>query len=689
MSVPSKSLPHRRVPYGRRTRQIAWPIYTTLVCLLVVTACYKCASFAIEWLATHPGELAPSILLSRRDLANSKLAIVVPFTARDVSDVHANLGLWRNLGSACSTATATRTDIWFYFNKNATDLPESFIDMRETSPEYRDLDTCFGLKVLAFAGLTNSQDTYPGGINLMFFKLILGEGYQKQLAGYHAVFWMEPDVMPIKPYWVDTILNESIDGDFWIKGSPYLGDLLDASAGRDRDWVGHINGNALYRLHDPDFATFLRIVMDREPPEHYWKPFDVSIWKVLQDFPYSWHMHPRIARRFVYSEYIHHWSFQLEEYDMSISKSSNKTFLVHGKKSSAGTNNFVKKFPADKKHSAAHINWNGAIEGSDKVSVLLRASARELEYAEVSIASILRHMPGATEIVVAVPADDLTLIQNRFQRSIPASSSVNIVREMPVYEDHDTDYGGDAHSEAVAANIQDAYTRMLADVYCPKGEYVLLMRTDTVLTRRLYRKDLFFAGKPVVPYDNYSNQPVAASLWQEGVSAALRSAAIDKAFVASSTHAYPKASFSQARLHIQKAHGLSFREFMQTRAGALACLREACPGISGRMAPDQLRKLAFSTSAYLGAYIWAFDHASVSWIPLDQAEYHRQTFVPIIPKFTCQGSPWLARQTGRQGADVHALYNAAIDGKCETAVKAEDAKDLVHQLYVPAQRVNK
>jgi hypothetical protein len=144
----------------------------------------------------------------------------------------------------------------------------------------------------------------------MFFKLLLEERLRDgELAGYGHVMWMEWDTRPVRPLWLDAIANTAAQGgsdSFWVRGSHCHGKGLDSTVlyEENRSWVGHINGNAIYHLRDPEFHTFLRLVMERDPPTDYWRPFDIAIWKVLNDFPYSWRLYQAYGHKFQYSEFV-------------------------------------------------------------------------------------------------------------------------------------------------------------------------------------------------------------------------------------------------------------------------------------------------------------------------------------------------------------------------------------------------
>ena len=120
------------------------------------------------------------------------------------------------------------------------------------------VSSCFAKVFTLCANLTAEENRYKGiraayGPNAMF------EGLFRSIWGaYGYMFLMEADTSPIKPLWLDRLLWESVlaPGPFWVKGSACHGCVPDEPFGRtfgDR----HINGNALYNLHDTAFRDFI------------------------------------------------------------------------------------------------------------------------------------------------------------------------------------------------------------------------------------------------------------------------------------------------------------------------------------------------------------------------------------------------------------------------------------------------
>lgn len=577
----------------------------------------------------------------------SKLLILVPFTARDMVSLSENLDRWRKNGPACDARVRENnvSDMWFYYSKTSNELPTQFSQFQATKA-YRQLDHCFSRVVVAFANLTTEEDDYPVGINIMFYRLVAGETHAHDLRDFNALYWMEPDVEPIKPYWLNALVRESLGGDdFWMKGSIYLGDLFDGAGGQDWTWAGHINGNALYRLHQPMFTQFLQIVMDLEPPGHFWKPFDVSIWKVLHDFPYFWHAHQRIAKHFMYADFVEHWGFTITDDEIVNSVQHSRTYMVHGRKNSSAKHAFTRKF----KNERSSVNWDGAIEPmADNISVFLRSNAIDIEYVIVAISSVIVHMRGALEIVVVVPEKDVPAHRGRLG---PLSTQIKVLAEKPLTMNR-------AHI------MQEIYTRSLADVYC-RGKHIFHMRPDSVLMRRVLRKDFFFAGKPIMHYSLQVDMPEQARLWRNGTANALGED-IRLVFVRESKGVIPRDVYKLMRSHIERIHHTPFRSFLRTRVGQRYCLLHERDSYCPSTQKEALLDLAYSQEIALGSFMFARTHAASAWLPLEGSrEYARQTFVPIITHFTCQGHAWLARKVGQMSRDIQALESAKVSGSCE------------------------
>ena len=114
--------------------------------------------------------------------------------------------------------------------------------------------SCFRSIKIQWAELSGNNNSYAKGTYIMF-ENVLKKQYSLSSASY--VFWMEPDCIPIKSFWLDAAIQEvSLPNlPFWIKGSQFRGadELLPVNI---TGFQVHINGNAIYNLLSSSFKKF-------------------------------------------------------------------------------------------------------------------------------------------------------------------------------------------------------------------------------------------------------------------------------------------------------------------------------------------------------------------------------------------------------------------------------------------------
>ena len=335
----------------------------------------------------------------------------------------------------------------------------------------------------------------------MFFKVFLDPVLSSQLRESTHMFWMEYDVFPVRPGWLNVLLARASQHDFWVMGSMYMGDGLDSAAAvsYNWNWVGHLNGNALYDLRDHAFRDFLRLVVQYEPPNHFWKPFDVSIWRVLHAFPYTWPLHQKYRHKFLIADFIHHWGFHITDDDVALSASIPSVHLVHGARYSAGNLLLRPKDPTP------DVVWHDQIPASLRLSVMIRSFSGDLDYAVEALRSAVKFLPNALELVAVVPEGDVAA----FERALHALPGARVVGEPPLMPDQ---------------HMQQKYSKLHADRYC-RGAYVFHLDSDMVLYKELLLRDILWTGLPLLVYQRYStlNDPTGPPKirWRIGTSFAL------------------------------------------------------------------------------------------------------------------------------------------------------------------------
>ncbi|CAM9126632.1 unnamed protein product [Phaeothamnion confervicola] len=98
---------------------------------------------------------------------------------------------------------------------------------------------------------------------------------------------------------------------YWVKGGSLAGNEFHETAQSKENWevLGHINGNALYTLSDPAFTDFVRYTAMMHPPVPDSYPFDVALWAVIANFPYSWPLWQRYLHLFVRTNFMTNLGF--------------------------------------------------------------------------------------------------------------------------------------------------------------------------------------------------------------------------------------------------------------------------------------------------------------------------------------------------------------------------------------------
>jgi len=477
------------------------------------------------------------------------------------------------------------------------------------------LRDCLGAIRNVDADIQPEEDGYPEGPSFMFFKLLLEPRLKNEaMLRYTHIYWMEWDVTPNREFWVDALI-EAAKGQYWIKGSPYHGHGLDQAVFHEENhnWAGHINGNALYNMRDPIFDDFLRLTMERQPPSDYWKPFDISFWKVLNDFPYSWRLYQHYRGLFQYTDILVHIGFHSAKFKYSTVL--DKAYLIHGRTNSAGNGQYFRKFK-DGVPTTNKTLYEEEIRPNQRLSILMRAFADDIEYGAISMESAKRYLPNALEYVVVVPEDDVA----EAKRVLPGF--VSIVKEEILRPSE--------------SSIQQEYTILMADNYTT-GDFILHLDPHTIFHRPVMHKDLFVFNKPILRYNSLENlggKPYneAISQWKKEMSDRLGHE-VRYDFSRFSDHLFPREIYAPAREYIETNFNGSLTEFFST------------PSIiewNGDLSGSRL----FSAFNYLGMFLHAEMHQAVIWNYLGEDSDPRIACNPMTdvlrPPFLCdENGKWL------------------------------------------------
>lgn len=246
--------------------------------------------------------------------------VVMPFHQRQIESVLKNIRAW-------SRYPPCKDD----FNVGLVFFVSGNFDESLRSELLKSVDSaCFNFISVEFAGLEGHDDDYLRGSRLMFEQMIaknLNFGTKKP----SHVFYMEPDCLPIRPFWLNAI-NEHIvppNAPFWMKGSIFRGHVQTVTSKFIYNHV-HINGNAIYNLEDSEFSDFYFKMVSPFVTAKYSqrsRAYDTDIFKLLF-WDNSRHT-TEFFHKFQFSDFIqNHWH---SEYSLGeILEKCPDTFLIHG-----------------------------------------------------------------------------------------------------------------------------------------------------------------------------------------------------------------------------------------------------------------------------------------------------------------------------------------------------------------------
>jgi hypothetical protein len=465
------------------------------------------------------------------------LAFVIPYMDADIDRLVEAMGAWSEVGHACSSLHGSKVGLYFY--NNLVDKPgkrrmEPLIEnITRASSLMTAVMGCFTVVQTVYADLKPEDDDYPEGPSVMFFNLMLQKRLRDDaLAGYTHVMWMEMDLRPVRPFWIDAIFDAATheNADFWVRGSYYYGKGLDSAIKpHNHDWVGHINGNALYALRDPEFHMFLLLAREREPPTDYWRAFDITMWRVLHDFSYSWRVYQTYRHKFQHAAFVRSVECVTStDRHLLIGDS----YLAHESVPHEKKGHYLRKFSEESGLPLTQKTLYGdEIRPHLQLSVFLPMPGREnFESASLVLILAQKYIPHALEYVVVVSedeGDDANAAFPHFVKIHTVSRNIH------------------------ANNLQQSFMSLRADEFC-RGRHILHLDVDVAISRTVYYKDLFLLEKPILEYTLYDKSDGLLAQGGRNVANHLFGRAPAREYSkASSRHVYSREIYVKARQHLQ------------------------------------------------------------------------------------------------------------------------------------------
>ncbi|KAK4523810.1 hypothetical protein GAYE_SCF00G1706 [Galdieria yellowstonensis] len=172
------------------------------------------------------------------------------------------------------------------------------------------------------------SEAYSAGTNNMFYGIMRDDAIARK---YQYMFYCEPDVTPIREGWLEKLVELSLQSSqhkVWMIGSVYQGTDFGAVLSWALQYRGgmawrHLNGNALYRLGDACFQSFLFQVEKK----YYPMSFDISIYRYFYSLK-----NPILTSKFMPTNIIIHIGNSYVHHNTTTHSSQySHTYLVHGK----------------------------------------------------------------------------------------------------------------------------------------------------------------------------------------------------------------------------------------------------------------------------------------------------------------------------------------------------------------------
>lgn len=243
------------------------------------------------------------------------LAVVMPLIAAQMPRLIASMKLWGTPeGLPCtSPPSGDLPHLLFYFDRplderGVTSAARKIRRFTEDNLPLRNvLRLCFANVSFTSAALSAS-DTQNSQSFDVFRNLASTRGSNNQFWKafsvhrlYRHMFYMEPDTWPLKADWLRRIDALSRDEAIWMRGTlmRYQPRMVVAPEPFRSAYTRHINGNALYELHDPCFARYRQLVQ----ADYDDAAFDVAMAQYRMP-RYQYRLEHAVAHRFTATNVI-------------------------------------------------------------------------------------------------------------------------------------------------------------------------------------------------------------------------------------------------------------------------------------------------------------------------------------------------------------------------------------------------
>ncbi|XP_065660895.1 uncharacterized protein LOC136084594 [Hydra vulgaris] len=182
-----------------------------------------------------------------------KLKVVIPFHIKQIKKVFDNISKWKIFRPCDQTNSSNnKVELIFYIGYFNADHQ---ITKKKSLILNKSLE-CFANKYVVFYKYDNIDNYLHEKSSRLMFESMLNKS-NKHFKHLDFVFYMEPDVRPIKSNWLNALIIEIGNGNFWVKGSCLRGDLKHFM--KNDSYAPNyfqVNNNALYNIGSNNFRHF-------------------------------------------------------------------------------------------------------------------------------------------------------------------------------------------------------------------------------------------------------------------------------------------------------------------------------------------------------------------------------------------------------------------------------------------------
>lgn len=268
-------------------------------------------------------------LIIQLDRKASRLAVLLPFTKDSAPTLLESLRRWPAEGDPCPLLRRYEAKhyvdfvFWYhrdFFWEDGGQFSEKF--KGDARRELRWMRSCFGRSKFLSAYLVDDGPT--DGPSRQFYAL-----YEPKVDGlsgmYDYFFHMPEDVLVVREGWLDALwAHVAFPSEFYIRGSllrnRHMDSTLRLQGGKADSPVArtlaHINGAALFRLGNSDFAALVRETRAAFDPLQSTNVtrYDAALWEHLVGRSMQaahWPLYQRYAHQLQHSEFIQNWGEEL------------------------------------------------------------------------------------------------------------------------------------------------------------------------------------------------------------------------------------------------------------------------------------------------------------------------------------------------------------------------------------------